>query len=173
MRKRVRELERALGLKTYELEVAGESIARSGVRERVARCCELVVRRFRARRLARVMQVTRQAIYRVPTPRTAPQPRPATDPVEAAIVEEGKANQTDGYLMVTAFVRRGLGIAVNRKRVLRVMRERRLIQRRRPLERREAARLLPGRADPAAGTWSSAAAPRRRSRSNAPPRARA
>jgi putative transposase len=38
--------------------------------------------------------------------------------------------------MVTAFVRRKLGVAVNRKRVLRVMRERKLIQRRRPLERR-------------------------------------
>ena len=47
------------------------------------------------------------------------------------------ANQTDGYRMVTAFVRRKLGRPVNRKRVLRVMRERKLIQRRRPLERRK------------------------------------
>ncbi len=39
--------------------------------------------------------------------------------------------------MVTAFVRRKLGRPVNRKRVLRVMRERKLIQRRRPLERRK------------------------------------
>jgi hypothetical protein len=39
--------------------------------------------------------------------------------------------------MVTAFVRRKLGVPVNRKRVLRVMRERKLIQRRRPLERRK------------------------------------
>lgn len=39
--------------------------------------------------------------------------------------------------MVTAFVRRRLGIAVNRKRVLRVMRQRKLIRRRRPLERRK------------------------------------
>src|SRR5918992_4247957 len=38
--------------------------------------------------------------------------------------------------MVRALVVRRLGRAVNRKRVLRVMRERRLIQRRRPLERR-------------------------------------
>jgi hypothetical protein len=37
--------------------------------------------------------------------------------------------------MVTAFVRRNLGVPVNRQRVLRVMRERKLIQRRRPLER--------------------------------------
>jgi putative transposase len=61
--------------------------------------------------------------------------RPA-DPVEQAIVEEALANQTDGYRMVCAFVRRRLGVPVNRKRVLRVMREHRLIQRRRPLERR-------------------------------------
>ncbi len=47
------------------------------------------------------------------------------------------ANQTDGYRMICAFVRRKLGVAVNRKRVLRVMRERKLIQRRRPLERRK------------------------------------
>ena len=39
--------------------------------------------------------------------------------------------------MVCAFVRRKLGVPVNRKRVLRVMRERKLIQRRRPLERRK------------------------------------
>ena len=66
-----------------------------------------------------------------------PQRRPPTDPVEAAIVEEAPANQTDGYRMVAAFVRRKLGRPVNRKRVLRVMRERKLIQRRRPLERRK------------------------------------
>ena len=59
------------------------------------------------------------------------------DPVEQAIVEEAQANQTDGYRMVCAFVRRRLGIPVNRKRVLRVMREHNLIQRRRPLERRK------------------------------------
>ena len=39
--------------------------------------------------------------------------------------------------MIAAFVRRKLGRPVNRKRVLRVMRERKLIQRRRPLERRK------------------------------------
>ena len=105
--------------------------------ERVARSRELVARGFAAATVARVLQITRQAIYRTPTPRIAPQRRPPNDPVEAAIVEEALANQTDGYRMVTAFVRRKLGIAVNRKRVLRVMRERKLIQRRRPLERRK------------------------------------
>ncbi len=105
--------------------------------ERVARSRELVARGFAAATVARVLQITRQAIYRVPTPRTVPQRRPPADLVEAAIVEEATANQTDGYRMVTAFVSRRLGRPVNRKRVLRVMRERKLIQRRRPLERRK------------------------------------
>ena len=105
--------------------------------ERVARSRELVARGFAAAVVARVMQITRQAIYRTSTPRTAPQRRPVRDPVEQAIVEIARDNQTDGYRMVTAFVRRRLGIAVNRKRVLRVMRERKLIQRRRPPERRK------------------------------------
>jgi putative transposase len=107
------------------------------VSERVARSRELVARGFAAAAVARVLQITRQAIYRTPTPRTVPQRWPPADAVEAAIVEEAIANQTDGYRMVTAFVRRKLGVAVNRKRVLRVMRERKLIQRRRPLERRK------------------------------------
>jgi transposase InsO family protein len=76
-------------------------------------------------------------LYRVPKPRRSPQRRPVSDPVEQAIVEVAEANQTDGYRMVAAFVRRRLGVPVNRKRVLRVMRERKLIQRRRPLERRK------------------------------------
>jgi putative transposase len=57
--------------------------------------------------------------------------------VEQAIVAVAKANPADGYRMVWALVRRKLGIAVNRKRVLRVMREHGLIQRRRRLERRK------------------------------------
>ena len=104
---------------------------------RVARSRELVARGFAAAAVARVMQISRQALYRTPTPRTPPQRRPVSDPVEQAIVDEATANQSDGYRMVTAFVRRKLGQPVNRKRVLRVMRERKLIQRRRPLERRK------------------------------------
>ena len=104
---------------------------------RVARSRELVARGFAAATVARVLQITRQAIYRTPTPRSVPQRRRPADAVEQAIVEEAMANQTDGYRMVCAFVRQRLGIAVNRKRVLRVMRERKLIQRRRPLERRK------------------------------------
>ncbi len=97
----------------------------------------MVARGFAAATVARVLQISRQAIYRTPRPRTVPQRRPPADVVEAAIVEEATANQTDGYRMVTAFVQRRLGRPVNRKRVLRVMRERKLIQRRRPLERRK------------------------------------
>ena len=103
---------------------------------RVARSRELVGCGFAVAAVARVMQISRQALYRTPTSRRPPRRRPVTDPVEQAIVEEALANQTDGYRMVCAFVRRRLGVAVNRKRVLRVMRERKLIQRRRPLERR-------------------------------------
>jgi len=107
------------------------------VSERVARSRELVARGFAAAVVARVLQISRQAIYRTPTPRSVPQRRPVRDPVEQAIVEVARDNQTDGYRMVTAFVQRKLGRPVNRKRVLRVMRERKLIQRRRPLERRK------------------------------------
>ncbi len=104
---------------------------------RVAQARELVARGFAVATVTRVLQVSRQAVYRTPTPRTPPQRRPPVDEVERAIVAEALANQTDGYRMICAFVRRKLGVAVNRKRVLRVMRERKLIQRRRPLERRK------------------------------------
>lgn len=105
--------------------------------ERVARSRELVACGFAVAAVARVMQISRQALYRVPTPRTPPQRRPPADEVEQAIVEEATANQTDGYRMITAFVRRRLGIPVNRKRVLRVMRQRKLIQRHQPPQRRK------------------------------------
>jgi len=85
---------------------------------RVARSRRLVAEGYALAAVARVMQVSRQALYRVPTPRAAPQRRPLSDPVEAAIVEEALANQTDGYRMVCAFVRRKLGVPVNRKRGL-------------------------------------------------------
>jgi putative transposase len=107
------------------------------VRQRVARSRELVAEGHSPSVVARVARVSRQALYRLPKPRRAPQRRPPAGTVEAAIVEEALANQTDGYRMICAFVRRRLGVAVNRKRVLRVMRERKLIQRRRPLERRK------------------------------------
>ena len=81
--------------------------------ERVARSRELVARGFAAATVARVLQVSRQALYRVPTRRPAAAGRPtaAGDEVEQAIVEVAESNQTDGYRMVTAFVRRRLGRA--------------------------------------------------------------
>ena len=104
---------------------------------RVARSRELVARGFALAAVTRVLQVSRQAVYRTPTPRTPPQRRPPAGPVERAIVEVAEQNQTDGYRMVAALTRQKLGIAVNRKRVLRVMRERKLIQRRPRPERRK------------------------------------
>ena len=105
---------------------------------RVTRSRELVAEGYRPSAVARVAQISRQAIYRVPKPRRAPASpaRPPADEVEAAIVAEAEANPTDGYRMVCAWARRRVGRPVNRKRVLRVMRERRLIQRRRRLDRR-------------------------------------
>ena len=107
------------------------------MRQRVARSRDLVAEGHAPSVVARVAGISRQALYRTPTPRRPPRRRPPADPVEQAIVAEALAHQTDGYRMVCAFVRRRLGVAVNRKRVLRVMRERKLIQRRRPLERRK------------------------------------
>jgi putative transposase len=108
------------------------------VSERVTYARELVAAGHRPAVVARILKISRQAIYRIPKPRRAPASpaRPPTDEVEAAIIAEAEANPTDGYRLVCAWVRRRLGRRVNRKRVLRVMRERRLIQRRRPLGRR-------------------------------------
>jgi putative transposase len=100
------------------------------VSERVARSRVLVARGYAVAAVARVLQISRQAIYRTPKPRSAPQRRPPSGLVERAIVEVAHENPTDGYRMVWALVRRRLGVEVNRKRVLRVMREQKLIQRR-------------------------------------------
>ena len=99
---------------------------------RVARSRELVAKGYAVAAVARVLQITRQAIYRIPKPRTAPQRRPPVDEVGRAIVQVAKDNPTDGYRMVWALTRRKLGRAVNRKRVLRVMREQKLSSRQRP-----------------------------------------
>jgi len=102
------------------------------VRQRVAYARQLVAEGHSPSALARILQISRQAIYRVPAkpPADAARSRPPVDDIEQAIVEVCEANPTDGYRIVTAWVQRKLGRAVNRKRVLRVMRERRLIQRR-------------------------------------------
>ena len=108
--------------------------------ERVAFARELVGRGRKVAPVARTLKISRQAIYRTPKPRRAPQRRPPSGEVEEAIVETAKEDPTDGYRMVWALTRRNLGRAINRKRVLRVMREQRLIQRR----RREPRRRRPG-----------------------------
>lgn len=104
--------------------------------ERVACSRKLVAEGYRVSVVARVLQISRQAIYRVPKPRSAPHLRVVRNDVEQAIVEVAKDNPTDGYRMVAAMTSRRLDRPVNRKRVLRVMRIHRLIQRRRPLARR-------------------------------------
>ncbi|HEY6398477.1 MAG TPA: IS3 family transposase [Solirubrobacteraceae bacterium] len=100
--------------------------------KRVAYARQLVAEGHSPSVLARILQISRQAIYRVPRPRKPPDAarRPPVDEVERAIIEVAEQNPTDGYRIVTAWVRRNLDRAVNRKRVLRVMRERKLIQRR-------------------------------------------
>jgi putative transposase len=106
---------------------------------RVAYARELVAGGHRPAVVARILQISRQAIYKVPKARPAkagPRSSPPVDEVEAAIVQVAQDNPTDGYRMVTAWVRRKLGRPVNRKRVLRVMRERKLIQRRARVPRR-------------------------------------
>jgi putative transposase len=102
------------------------------VTKRVAYARQLVAEGHSPSALARILQISRQAIYRVPTnpPPAAVRSRPPVDEVEAAIVQVAENNPTDGYRIVTAWVGRKLGRPVNRKRVLRVMRERKLIQRR-------------------------------------------
>jgi putative transposase len=108
------------------------------VRQRVAYARELVAAGHRPAVVARVLQISRQAVYRIPRPGKPPDAasRRPVDDVEKGIVEVAEANPTDGYRLVTAWVCRKLGRAVNRKRVLRVMRERKLIQRHSPPERR-------------------------------------
>jgi putative transposase len=96
---------------------------------RVAQARVLVAEGCALSAVARVLQVSRQAIYRTPKPRTAPQRQPVSDPVDVAIVETAMENPTDGYRMVWALTRRKLEQPVNRKRVLRVMRQHKLIQR--------------------------------------------
>jgi len=110
------------------------------VTKRVAYARQLVAEGHSPSALARILQISWQAIYRIPTrpPQAVNRSRPPVDDVAAAIVEVAEQNPTDGYRIVTAWVTRKLGRTVNRKRVLRVMRERKLIQRhaREPRRRR-------------------------------------
>ena len=127
-----------LGAQDLRAGAGGKRIAGVGVRQRVAHARELVAAGHRPAVVARVMQISRQAIYRTPKtpPAAARRARPPVDEVEQAIIEIATDNPTDRHRMVTAWARRALGRPVNRKKVLRVMRQRRLIQRRRVEPRR-------------------------------------
>ena len=106
------------------------------MRERVARSRELVATGRKPAVVARVLQVSRQAIYRTPKRRPEKARRPVTDPTDLAIVRVARENPTDGTRMVAALTSREIGRQVNRKRAQRVMRSERLLQRHRPSGRR-------------------------------------
>jgi hypothetical protein len=63
---------------------------------RVARSRELVAEGYPLSLVARAARISRQALDRVPKPRSAPQRLLVSDPVEQAIVEIAQANQSDG-----------------------------------------------------------------------------
>jgi putative transposase len=85
--------------------------------------------------VARVAGISRQAIYRRPRRPPAGQRRPL-DRVDHVVLAVARSNPTDGTRMVAAMAGRELGRPVNRKRVQRLMREHRLLQRRRSEGRR-------------------------------------
>ncbi len=68
-------------------------IASVGVSVRVAHALLLVAQGEALASVARVLQISRQAVHRTPKPRRSPQRRPVTDPVDVAIVEMGRATQ--------------------------------------------------------------------------------
>lgn len=107
---------------------------------RVARSRELVAQ-GPAAVVARVAGISRQAIYRRPKRPPAGQRRrlSAVDEVVQAVA---RANPTDGTRMVAALSGRESGDQVNRKRVQRLMREHRLLQRRRSEGRRRRPRFF-------------------------------
>jgi len=107
-----------------------------GVRARAARSRELVAKGRRPAVVARVLQLNRTGLYRIPTRRPASARRAVLDPVDRLIVEVAHTNPSDGTRMVAALASQELGRPVNRKRAQRVMRQQRLLQRHRPLRRR-------------------------------------
>jgi putative transposase len=103
---------------------------------RVTRSRELVAEGYRPAAVARVAQISRQAIYRRPKRPPAGQRR-ALDATDRVVLDVARENPTDGTRMVAALASRELaGAAVNRKRVQRLMRERRLLQPKRSEGRR-------------------------------------
>ena len=102
---------------------------------RVTRSRELVAEGYSPSAVARVAQISRQAIYRRPAQPPKGQRR-SLSRADEAILGVARENPTDGTRMVAALASRDLGRPVNRKRVQRLMREHRLLQRHRPLGRR-------------------------------------
>jgi putative transposase len=103
---------------------------------RVARSRAVVAAGYRPAVVARVAGVSRQALYRPLNRRPATTGPGRGRPGDEAIVEVAKAHPTDGTRMVAALASRQLGEPVNRKRVQRVMRAHRLLQRSRNTDRR-------------------------------------
>jgi len=103
---------------------------------RVARSRAVVAAGYRPAVVARVAGVSRQAPYRTGRRRTAAAGPGPGRPGEEAIVEVAKEHPTDGTRMVAALASRALGEPVNRKRVQRIMRAHRLLQRSRNSDRR-------------------------------------
>jgi putative transposase len=94
---------------------------------RVARSRELVAQGRRAAVVARVAQISRQAIYRRPRRPPKGHRRPLRS-VDHQVLSVARENPTDGTRMVAALSSRQAGRSVNRKRVQRLMGEHRLLQ---------------------------------------------
>lgn len=104
--------------------------------ERVARSRALVANGHRPAAVTRVLQVSRQSVYRPISRRPTAAGPGRGRPGDSAIVEVARANPVDGTRMVAALTSRALGVPVNRKRVQRVMRQHQLLQRDRNTDRR-------------------------------------
>ena len=104
--------------------------------ERVARSRALIAEGYRPAVVTRMLQVSRQSVYRPIARRPVGAGPGRGRPGDELIVEVAKANPTDGTRMVAALATRELGEPVNRKRVQRVMRKHRLLQRSRNTDRR-------------------------------------
>jgi transposase len=82
LRRKVGQLERALGRKTYEPGGRGGTVAGLGVSQRVARSRAVIAAGYRPAVVARIAGVSRQALYRRPGRRL---PRPAQVPAAQTI----------------------------------------------------------------------------------------
>lgn len=103
---------------------------------RVSRARVVVAHGRRSAVAARVAGISRQAIYRPISTRPAAAGPGKGRPCDEVIVEVAKANPTDGTRMVAALASMATGEAVNRKRAQRIMRQHRLLQPTRSLDRR-------------------------------------